>query len=146
MERDLTLNVPPSSCTSVNFQLFYLIKVSFLVIIQMDSKRTPHEKMLSITECSKNIYKAINISSSNKQLASADDYLPAFIYIVIKTNPPLLYSNMNYIARFAFEKRVLQGEHAYYFCTLVRSCLMTLTILLFILFYFYFSECSYNSH
>lgn len=84
----------------------------------MDSKRTPHDKMLCITECSKNIYKAINISSSSKT-ASADDYLPAFIYIVLKTNPPLLYSNMNYIARFAFEKRVLQGEHAYYFCSLV---------------------------
>ena len=87
----------------------------------MDSKRTPHDKMLSITECSKNIYKAINISSSNSKPASADDYLPAFIYIVIKTNPPLLYSNMNYIARFAFERRVLQGEHAYYFCTLVSN-------------------------
>lgn len=29
----------------------------------MDSKRTAHEKMLCITECSKNIYKAINISA-----------------------------------------------------------------------------------
>ena len=30
----------------------------------MDSKRTAHEKMLCITECSKNIYKAINISAN----------------------------------------------------------------------------------
>ncbi len=109
----------------------------------MDSKRTAHEKMLCITECSKNIYKAINISvtisrninevsssianpvnsSSNtaaKSVASADDYLPAFIYIVLKANPTMLYSNMNFISRFAFEKRVLQGEHAYHFCSLVN--------------------------
>lgn len=152
----------------------------------MDAKRTAYEKMLCITECSKNIYKAINISaniknnivdlqsmpsspsnedismintlnqqtapanyndanslinissssssgSTNnnnhtssqvnspknaKSFATADDYLPAFIYIVLKANPTMLYSNMNFISRFAFEKRILQGEHAYHFCSL----------------------------
>lgn len=106
-------------------------------IVEMDSKRTAHEKMLCITECSKNIYKAINISANIsrnitevageetsgfskqvKNVASADDYLPAFIYIVLKANPTMLYSNINFISRFAFEKRVLQGEHAYHFCSL----------------------------
>jgi hypothetical protein len=131
-------------------------------IVQMDSKRTPYEKMLCITECSKNIYKAINICASlirtsneaaalpqtptdsslattsttpssssssststttnpekkEKNLASADDYLPAFIYIVLKANPTMLYSNINFVTRFAFEKRILQGEHAYHFCSL----------------------------
>jgi len=124
----------------------------YLDIVEMDSKRTAHEKMLCITECSKNIYKAINISanirhnineannastlsesaaaatatteestnkSASRSVASADDYLPAFIYIVLKANPTMLYSNMNFISRFAFEKRVLQGEHAYHFCSLV---------------------------
>ena len=122
----------------------------------MDSKRTAYEKMICITECSKNIYKAINISANisrnlietptptplttptseespmgditesqtktnknAKSLASADDYLPAFIYIVLKANPTMLYSNINFITRFAFEKRILQGEHAYHFCSLV---------------------------
>lgn len=109
-------------------------------IVEMDSKRTAHEKMLCITECSKNIYKAINISANisrniieakteestdkkksknaPKSIASADDYLPAFIYIVLKANPTMLYSNMNFVSRFAFEKRILQGEHAYHFCSL----------------------------
>ena len=121
----------------------------------MDSKRTAYEKMICITECSKNIYKAINISrnlietptptplttptseespmgdlnqaeeksrpnKNAKSLASADDYLPAFIYIVLKANPTMLYSNINFITRFAFEKRILQGEHAYHFCSLVN--------------------------
>ena len=148
----------------------------------MDSKRTAYEKMLCITECSKNIYKAINISASvtrsineatllseastptptaaasaapavddtnsaafdeldalanpdggggahkkkkkkkesaSRSVATADDYLPAFIYIVLKTNPTMLYSNINFISRFAFEKRVLQGADAYHFCSLV---------------------------
>lgn len=149
----------------------------------MDSKRTSYEKLVCITECSKNIYKAINISSTislsiaavnsssqhqssaptspaatptNEEqpspvsvansdsktasrknstkgtsgksrlptaasAASADDYLPAFIYIVLKANPTMLYSNINFVTRFAFEKRILQGEHAYHFCSLVRN-------------------------
>lgn len=150
----------------------------------MDSKRTSYEKMLCITDCSKNIYKAINISSTialsiavvnqqqqqqasapaspaatptNEEIpspggsstsqsdskanrktstnrgsgknglpaaasaASADDYLPAFIYIVLKANPTMLYSNINFVTRFAFEKRILQGEHAYHFCSLVST-------------------------
>lgn len=147
--------------------------------MEVDSKRTSYEKMLCITECSKNIYKAINISSTigmsiaavnsnssksdsssspssaaatptgseeapplspnsgdekkatrksstnraatknTSAAASADDYLPAFIYIVLKANPTMLYSNINFITRFAFEKRILQGEHAYHFCSLV---------------------------
>ena len=142
----------------------------------MDSKHTAHEKMICITECSKNIYKAINISASiknnindvqslpasptnetadisivntittnenslininspphgdegaamsspknAKSFATADDYLPAFIYIVLRANPTMLYSNMNFISRFAYEKRILQGEHAYHFCSLVSS-------------------------
>lgn len=165
----------------------------------MDSKRTSYEKMLCITECSKNIYKAINISATismsiaatqsvpnspssvattptgeetpsiiksrqssgdqkvtpsgainrkssggskasgaagNKaaSAASADDYLPAFIYIVLKANPTMLYSNINFVTRFAFEKRILQGEHAYHFCSLVYinyiNCFYRLTLFL----------------
>lgn len=56
--------------------------------------------------------------SASRSVASADDYLPAFIYIVLKANPTMLYSNMNFISRYAYEKRVLQGEHAYHFCSL----------------------------
>jgi hypothetical protein len=168
-----------SAKISISFTLHHYIYSYFFFIIhkdivEMDSKRTAHEKMLCITECSKNIYIALNIAASMthtsnsepqtpsgdeqpqllittndesagesqiqvtvtetnpnatkkskpsggnaKSLASADDYLPAFIYIVLKANPTMLYSNMNFISRFAFEKRILQGEHAYHFCSLV---------------------------
>lgn len=169
----------------------------------MDSKRTSFEKMICITECSKNIFKALNTyvnisrnisessssvslvsspvettstpnsmtttgneeqqiisienglsdtagdsnthqsshlnnktsrkdSSSKKKavssarsVASADDFLPAFIYIVLKANPTMLYSNINFITLFSFEKRILQGEHAYHFCSLVKQSIIS---------------------
>lgn len=92
--------------------------------------------MLCITNCSKNLFNAINIASNikntvkevanleqktnkGKNLASADDFLPALIYLVLKANPTMIYSNINFVTRFAFEKRILQGEHAYHFCSLV---------------------------
>ncbi|CAF0707676.1 unnamed protein product [Brachionus calyciflorus] len=122
-------------------------------IVEVDSKRTSYEKMLCITNCSKNLFNSINIASNiknsiqeidienmNKTIenntnnqpekksknpktqakshASADDFLPALIYIVLKANPTMLYSNINFVTRFAFEKRILQGEHAYHFCSL----------------------------
>ena len=61
-----------------------------------------------------------NSKSSSKKVMSADEYLPAFIYIVLKTNPTMLHSNTNFIKRFGFEKRIGTGLDDYQLTTLVN--------------------------
>jgi len=53
--------------------------------------------------------------------ASADEFLPLLIYIILKANPPNLASNIQYISRFHTVASTRFSELNYYFISLVGA-------------------------
>lgn len=90
-----------------------LIDKAITDVIEMNSKIAPQEKIGSIVNCSKSILNIINLSQG--VTVSADEFLPAMVYVVLKANPPLLHSNVKYITSYSIPARLRSGEGAYYF-------------------------------
>ncbi|VDM47427.1 unnamed protein product, partial [Toxocara canis] len=96
-------------------------------MIDINSHRGAAEKLNCLVRCSKMIFEALKDSRSgltsssiHSAPASADEYLPVLIYVLLKGNPPLIQSNVKFISRFALPSRVMSGESGYYFTNL--SC------------------------
>jgi len=80
-------------------------------LFKMGSVKSPYDKLKCIEKCCKLIFNSLSDKSG------ADEFIPILIYIVLRANPPCIYSTVKYISTFR-RPGATGGERAYYFTSL----------------------------
>ncbi|EDV96006.1 rab5 GDP/GTP exchange factor [Drosophila grimshawi] len=107
------------SIDEVNAEARDLVYNAISELVGIDSYYSPQEKLLCTVRCCRHIFELLKSSKGGP--ASADDFLPALIFVVLKANPVRLHSNLNFVNRFTIASRVMSGEGGYYFTNLCSA-------------------------
>lgn len=87
--------------------------------LQTNSSELPREKLEHLSSACECIMKSLAISTGASP--SADDLLPALIYVLLHTNPPLFKSNLALIRRLSQPENLRRGVLAYHYCSICSA-------------------------
>ncbi|SCV74335.1 BQ2448_6767 [Microbotryum intermedium] len=83
-------------------------------LCKINSYKAPRDKLICLLNCCKILFGLIRQVSKDQ---GADSFIPFLIYVVLKSNPEHLISNIQYIQRFRNPDK-LTGEGGYYLSSL----------------------------
>ena len=86
-------------------------------LCKMNSMSSPGEKIACIARACQVLFNVLNRTSGSRGRAGADDFLPAFIYTVLRARVPNLVSNIEFIRRYR-NPSDLMSKSGYFFVNL----------------------------
>ncbi|CAG8591114.1 8817_t:CDS:10 [Diversispora eburnea] len=114
----LGLNLSHLGVKITNHQEYidFTVKLAGTELQSLDKKKSPYEKLDNIVQCHRVIVDALENRLMNGKHdggdPNADAILPLLIYIVVKSNPKKLVSNLRFMQRFRI-RNFLRGESSY---------------------------------
>ncbi|KAI1806661.1 hypothetical protein F4811DRAFT_119628 [Daldinia bambusicola] len=110
--REEHLDIPPTTESGKRF-----LVLAQQELLKIKSYRAPRDKIICVLNCCKVIF---GLLKHNKSDSSADSFMPLLIYVVLRSNPDHLVSNVHYILRFRNQEK-LGGEAGYYLSSLMGA-------------------------
>ena len=90
---------------------------------RINSFKTPGEKIECVVRCASVIFRALTVAqmkAKDNNPMGADDVFPVFLWVVLRSHIPKLFSNCSYIQAF-HSPRKLMGKQGYVMCCLRSS-------------------------
>ncbi|KAK4017067.1 hypothetical protein OUZ56_032022 [Daphnia magna] len=92
-------------------------------LVSISAYKTPRDKVACVIRCATTIMNLLSLAAAaaERGVPAADDFMPVFVFVIIKANPPCLLSTVEYVNSF-FGNR-LEGEDQYWwtqFCSAIE--------------------------